>query len=101
LCRFGATITNKAFGVKEEILEGILGRDSTWTDIFYCNGVLGIIVALYLQQVVFREHFYLENAMYYASVLDDQDKQKLVMVLQQQLAIAALAEEEANLKPPI
>ena len=69
--------------MKEEILEGILGQDSSWPDIFYCNGMLGIIVAIYLQQVVFKEHFYLENAMYYATMLDDQDKLKLVQVLQE------------------
>ena len=54
MMRFLAGTTNRAFGIKEDahlfgaIFES-LNRDSSLTDIFYCHGIVGVLVLLYLQ----------------------------------------------------
>ena len=54
LMRFAAGTINRAFGIKEDstffgaIFE-TLSRDSSLTDIFYCHGMVGVLVLLYLQ----------------------------------------------------
>ena len=48
--RFTAETLNKAFNIKEDhILLETVGRESGLTDIFYCHGMVGVVVMLYLQ----------------------------------------------------
>ena len=81
--RFAAGSINRSFGIKEEsvffgaVFE-ILNKDSGLLDIFYCHGVVGIVVLFYLQQIVYRNHYYLELCMHYVTMLSAEDKQKLV-----------------------
>ena len=49
MMRFAAGTVNRAFGIKEDILTDTLGRDSGLTDVFYCHGMVGVFVMLYLQ----------------------------------------------------
>ena len=51
--RFAAASINRAFGIKEEsvffgaVFE-ILNKDSGLLDIFYCHGIVGVVVLFYL-----------------------------------------------------
>ena len=52
--RFIAATINRAFGIKEDsyffgAIFDSLNRDSSLTDIFYCHGMVGVVVVLYLQ----------------------------------------------------
>lgn len=49
MMRFAASTIQKAFGIKEDTLVETFGRDSSLTDIFYCHGMIGVLVMLYLQ----------------------------------------------------
>lgn len=74
MMRFAAATVNRAFGIKEEILINMLGRESGLTDVFYCNGMVGVVVMLYLQQIVYRKDYYFDVTMTYVSMLSDYDK---------------------------
>ncbi len=52
MMRFAAGTLDRAFQIKEKgIIIEILGRDSGLTDVFYCHGMVGVFVMLYLQQI--------------------------------------------------
>ncbi len=48
MMRFAAGTVNRAFGIKEDLLIDAIGRESGLTDIFYCHGMVGVLVMLYL-----------------------------------------------------
>lgn len=48
MMRFAAHTVNRAFGIKEDILTEFLGRESGLTDVFYCHGMVGVFVMVYL-----------------------------------------------------
>jgi len=50
LMKFAASTLNRAFGLKEEhdLLAETFGRDSGLSDVFYCHGMVGLMVAIYL-----------------------------------------------------
>ena len=56
------------------MIVSILGDSSSLTDIFYCQGVVGVFTTIYLTQVLFRERFYFENAMYYIQLLSADER---------------------------
>ena len=69
---------NKAFGIREDtVLIETLGRESSMTDIFYCHGMVGVVVMLYLNHVVYRKDHYYDMTMHYVSMLSDSDKYKI------------------------
>ena len=84
--RFAAGTVNRAFGIKEDILLEAFGRESGLTDIFYCHGMVGVIVLVYLQQIVYRKDFLIELTMYYVSLLSDDDKQRVAHEILNSLA---------------
>jgi len=77
MMRFAAGTVNRAFGIKEEILINIMGRESGLTDVFFCHGMVGVVVMLYLQQIVFRKDYYFDVIMTYVSMLNDKDKNRV------------------------
>ena len=48
MMRFAAGTVNRAFGIKEDYLTETLGRESGLTDVFYCHGMVGVFVMVYL-----------------------------------------------------
>ena len=48
MMKFAARTIQTAFGFKEDSLVELFGRDSSLTDIFYCHGMIGVFVMLYL-----------------------------------------------------
>ena len=48
MMRFAAGIVYRTFAIKEEILINIMGRESGLTDVFFCHGMVGVVVMLYL-----------------------------------------------------
>jgi len=81
MMRFAAGTVNRAFGIKEDILTDTLGRDSGLTDVFYCHGMVGVFVMLYLQQILFRRSYYFDTVMYYIKLLSDEEKAKVIQLL--------------------
>ena len=71
---FAAGTVNRAFGIKEERLLDAFGRESGLTDIFYCHGMVGVVVMIYLNHIVYRKDYNFEAAMHYVSMLSDEDK---------------------------
>ena len=72
MMRLVAMTMNKAFSIKEDtVLMDTLGRESSLTDIFYCHGMVGVVVVLYLNHVVYRQNHYYEMTMYFVSMLSD------------------------------
>ena len=65
MMRFAAGTVNRAFGIKEDLLVEAVGRESGLTDIFYCHGMVGVVVMLYLNQIVFRKDYYFDVTMAY------------------------------------
>ena len=49
MMRFAAGTINRAFGVKEDVLTETLGRESGLADVFYCHGMVGVFVMVYMQ----------------------------------------------------
>ena len=79
MMRFAAGTLDRAFQIKEKgIIIEILGRDSGLTDVFYCHGMVGVFVMLYLQQIVFRNSHYFDTVMYYTRMLSDEEKQRVI-----------------------
>ena len=74
MMKFSAAIMQKAFGLKEDTLVDTFGRDSSLTDIFYCHGMIGVLVMLYLQKVVYRKDYYLDTAHHYINMLSGEEK---------------------------
>jgi uncharacterized membrane protein YuzA (DUF378 family) len=72
--RFAAGTVNRAFGIKEDLLTDTLGRESGLTDVFYCHGMVGVFVMIYIQQIVFRKSYYFDTVMYYVKLLSDEEK---------------------------
>lgn len=86
MMRFAAGTFNRAFNIKEDhLLLEIVGRESGLTDIFYCHGMVGVVVTLYLQQIVFRKDYYYDLTMQYVSMLNDDDKQRVATEIIKQL----------------
>jgi hypothetical protein len=48
MMRFAAGTVNRAFGIKEETLLNLVGRESGLTDVFFCHGMVGVVVTIYL-----------------------------------------------------
>ena len=71
---FAAGTVNRAFGIKEDLLTDTLGRESGLTDVFYCHGMVGVFVMIYLQQIVFRKSYYFDTVMYYVKLLSEEEK---------------------------
>ena len=87
MMRFAAGVVNRAFDIKEDhLLMDTVGRESGLTDIFYCHGMVGVVVTLYLQQIVFRKDYYYDTTMYYVSMLTDEDKRRVATEILRQLA---------------
>jgi uncharacterized membrane protein YuzA (DUF378 family) len=64
--RLVAGTIDRAFQIQQHtMIVSILGDSSSLTDIFYCQGIVGVFTTIYLTQVLFRERFYFDNAMYY------------------------------------
>jgi len=74
MMRFAAGTVNRAFGIKEDLLTDTLGRESGLTDVFYCHGMVGVFVMIYLQQIVFRKSYYFDRVMYYVKLLSEEEK---------------------------
>jgi uncharacterized membrane protein YuzA (DUF378 family) len=74
MMRFAAGTVNRAFGIKEDLLTDTLGRESGLTDVFYCHGMVGVFVMIYIQQIVFRKSYYFDTVMYYVKLLSDEEK---------------------------
>jgi hypothetical protein len=74
MMRFAAGTVNRAFGIKEDLLTDTLGRESGLTDVFYCHGMVGVFVMIYLQQIVFRKSYYFDTVMYYVKLLSEEEK---------------------------
>jgi len=81
MMRFAAGTVNRAFGIKEDILAENLGRESGVSDVFYCHGMIGVLVMLCLQQIVYRKEFYFDSAMHYISILGEEDKARIVSMI--------------------
>ena len=76
---FAMATINKSFGIKEEFLKEAFGRDSGLTDLFYGHGMVGILVMLYLNHIVYRKDFNYDNALHYVSMLSDEDKHRVAL----------------------
>ena len=63
------------------ILVNTLGRESGMTDVYYCHGMVGVFIMLYLQQILFRKSYYFDTVMYYIKLLSDEEKQRIVRIL--------------------
>ena len=88
MMRFAAGTINRAFNIKEDhLLLDTVGRESSLTDIFYCHGMVGVVVSLYLQQIVFRKDYFYDTTMYYVSMLSDEDKQRVAAEILRQLGV--------------
>ena len=87
MMRFAAGTVNRAFGIKEDLLLDAFGRESGLTDIFYCHGMVGVLVMLYLQQIVYRQDHYFDTTMYYVSMLTDEDKHRVAQEILTQLKL--------------
>ena len=83
--KFALGTVNRAFGIKEEFLLDAFGQDSGLTEIFYCHGMVGIVVMLYLNHIVYRKDFNYDNAIHYVSMLSDEDKHKVALEIIEQL----------------
>lgn len=80
--RLTAGTLDRAFQIKEQgYLVNILGRESGLTDVFYCHGMVGVFVMLYLQQFLFRNSYYFDTVMYYIKMLSEEERQQLVKIL--------------------
>ena len=78
MMRFAAGTVNRAFNIKEDhLLLDALGRESGLTDIFYCHGMVGVVVMLYLQQIIYRKDYFYDTTMYYVSMLSEEDKKRV------------------------
>ena len=77
MMRFAAGTVNRAFGIKEETLLNIVGRESGLTDVFFCHGMVGVVVMLYLNQIVYRKAYYYDVTMNYVNMLSDSDKHRV------------------------
>jgi hypothetical protein len=79
MMRFAAGTLDRAFQIKEKgMIVQVLGRESGLTDVFYCTGMVGIFVMLYLQQVVFRNSHYFDTVIYYTRMLSDEEKLRVI-----------------------
>ena len=88
MIKFAARTIDRSFGIKQEtLLVDALGRDSGLTDIFYCHGLVGVVVMLYLNHVVYRKDHYFEMTMHYVSMLTDEDKDRVAREILKQLDI--------------
>ena len=74
---FAAGTVNRALGIKEELLPDTFGRESGFTDIFYCHGMVGVVVMIYLNHIVYRKDYNFEAALHYVSMLSDEDKHRV------------------------
>lgn len=52
----------------------VLGKESGLTDVFYCHGMVGVFVMLYLQQILFRNSYYFDTVMYYIKMLSEEER---------------------------
>ena len=86
MMRFVAMTMNKAFAIKEDtVLVDTLGRESSLTDIFYCHGMVGVVVMLWLNHGIYRKDHYYDMTMHYISMLNDIDKSRVVDEILRQL----------------
>lgn len=80
--RLAAGTLDRALQIKEDgYLVTIFGRESSLTDVFYCHGMVGVFVMLYLQQIMFRSSYYLDIVMYYIKMLSEDERKQLMLIL--------------------
>ena len=82
---FAAGTVNRALGINSELLLEAFGQASGITDIFYCHGMVGVVVMIYLNHIVYRKDYNFEAAMHYVSMLSDEDKHRVAQEIMSQL----------------
>eukprot|EP00347_Sterkiella_histriomuscorum_P010057 403338851 len=87
----------KAFRIQVvEIYDDVASLEGAINDIFRVQGVLAVCVFFYITQMVFRSAVTLEKVVYYINQMNDEDKIKLLKVLNDSISNQSMIENAYN-----